>query len=149
MKIRHVLLPTDLSTEALRPCAPVASLAEEQGARVTLLHVVPDLRIAPHGAPLAPTLSMPDVAVELQEAQRELERLAGEFGPGLEIKVEVIAAVNTALAICEYAKKHGADLIALSTHGRTGFRHLALGSVAEAVVRHSEVPVLSFPRPRN
>ena len=135
MKIRHVLLPTDLSTEALRPCAPVATFAKEQGARVTLLHVVPDLRIAPHGAPLAPTLSIPDVA--------------GEFGPDLEIQVEVIAAVNTAMAICDFAKKHGADLIALSTHGRTGFRHLALGSVAESVVRHSEVPVLSFPRPRS
>ena len=34
---------------------------------------------------------------------------------------------------------------AIATHGRTGFRHFALGSVAEAVIRHAKIPVLCFP----
>ncbi len=38
-----------------------------------------------------------------------------------------------------------ADLIALATHGRTGLARLALGSVAEDVLRRSTVPVLCFP----
>jgi nucleotide-binding universal stress UspA family protein len=37
-------------------------------------------------------------------------------------------------------------LIALSSHGRSGFRRLVMGSVAEAVLRHARVPVLVFPR---
>ncbi|MGH8644492.1 MAG: universal stress protein [Gammaproteobacteria bacterium] len=42
------------------------------------------------------------------------------------------------------AKKRGADLIVIGTHGRAGFAHLLIGSVAERVVRISEVPVLSI-----
>lgn len=147
MKIHHVLIPTDLSPEALRPCTPVESLARSLGARVTLLHVVPDLRSAAfRSAGLSPGLSMPDVAVELQEAQQELERQAGALDTGTEVTVEVIAAEGTASAICDFAREHSVDLIALSTHGRTGFRRIALGSIAEAVLRHSSVPVLAFPR---
>ncbi|MCA9721025.1 MAG: universal stress protein, partial [Gemmatimonadetes bacterium] len=49
-------------------------------------------------------------------------------------------------AIAEYARTHEVDLIAMSSHGRTGFRHLVLGSVSEAVIRHADRPVLVFPR---
>ena len=63
MTIRHILLLTDLSPESLRPAAPVTELATKLGARVTLMTVVQDVRIAPHGAPLAPKISAPDVDV--------------------------------------------------------------------------------------
>lgn len=146
MNIRHVLIPTDLSPEALRPCARVTSLARTLGARLTLLHVVPYVPSAAYdGLGLAPDFSIPDAAVELQEAQAELERQAAELDPELSVEVQVISAGRTAPAICDFAKEHGVDLIALSTHGRTGLRRLALGSTAEAVMRHSSVPVLAFP----
>jgi len=48
-------------------------------------------------------------------------------------------------AIYQAAAKEGADLIVISTHGRTGLRHALLGSVAEATVRHSPCPVLVVP----
>jgi nucleotide-binding universal stress UspA family protein len=48
--------------------------------------------------------------------------------------------------VVDYAQQNDVDLIAMSTHGRTGFRHLALGSVAEAIIRHATVPVITFPR---
>ncbi|MFT5462408.1 MAG: nucleotide-binding universal stress UspA family protein [Planctomycetota bacterium] len=38
------------------------------------------------------------------------------------------------------------DLIALSSHGRSGFRRLVLGSVTEQILRHTSVPVMVFPR---
>jgi nucleotide-binding universal stress UspA family protein len=41
------------------------------------------------------------------------------------------------------AKAEGADLIVMGTHGRTGLSHAFFGSVAEHVVRHSRVPVLT------
>jgi nucleotide-binding universal stress UspA family protein len=40
------------------------------------------------------------------------------------------------------------DLLVVGTHGRTGLRHLLLGSVAEKLVRLSPVPVLTVPLPR-
>ncbi|MGH8609935.1 MAG: universal stress protein [Gammaproteobacteria bacterium] len=46
--------------------------------------------------------------------------------------------------ITRAAKKRGADLIVIGTHGRTGFAHLLIGSVAERVVRTFEVPVPSM-----
>lgn len=47
--------------------------------------------------------------------------------------------------IVQLAKKDGADLIIVGTHGRTGLRHALLGSVAEKVVRHSPCAVLVVP----
>ncbi len=45
--------------------------------------------------------------------------------------------------ILDYAKKHGVDLIIMSTHGRSGVARWAMGSVADKVLRHSPVPVLT------
>ena len=146
MQIRHILVTSDLSPESLRPCSPVAELARRLGAKVTLLNVVQDLKIAPHGAPLAPALSSPDVGKDVEHARKALDEQRGAFGDGFELETAVVASEKVPQAIDDYAKEHDVDLIAISTHGRTGFRHLALGSVAEAVIRHSTVPVLTFPR---
>ena len=56
-----------------------------------------------------------------------------------------IGSAVVAEAVTQYADTHDVDLIALTTHGRTGIRHLVLGSVAESILRHSHVPVLCFP----
>ncbi|MAE27355.1 MAG: universal stress protein [Planctomycetota bacterium] len=146
MNISHILVTTDLSPESLRPCRPVASLAKELGARITLLHVVQDLKIAPHGAPLAPAISAPDLHDELQHAALALEEQQASLGTDAEVSSEAISGGSIAESVAEYADGNGVDLIAMSTHGRTGFRHLALGSVAEAVLRHAHVPVLTFPQ---
>lgn len=148
MNVRHVLLTTDLSPEASRPYGPVKDLAKELGARITLLHVVLDLQVAPHGAPFAPAVSSPDLHQQLESAKKELAGQREDFGDDVEVATEVVGAPDVAKGICAWAEQHDVDLIAISTHGRKGWRHLALGSVAEQVIRHSEVPVLSFHRPK-
>ncbi len=45
--------------------------------------------------------------------------------------------------ICRYARKQSIDLLVLGTHGRTGLKHLLVGSVAERVVRVGPCPVLT------
>ena len=47
--------------------------------------------------------------------------------------------------ILNVAKGWNADIIVLGTHGRTGISHLIIGSVAEKIVRHSEIPVFIIP----
>jgi nucleotide-binding universal stress UspA family protein len=47
--------------------------------------------------------------------------------------------------ILNVAKEWDADLIVIGTHGRTGLSHLIMGSVAEKIVRHSEIPVFIIP----
>lgn len=146
MNLRHILLTTDLSEEARRAFRPVTALARESGARVTLYSVVLDLRVAPHGAPLAPPLSDPDVDRELELAREGLAAERQQLAAELSVDCVVEVAEDVPKAIARYAADHEVDLIALSTHGRTGFKRLFLGSVAEAVLHHAHVPVLCFPR---
>ena len=146
MKISHILIPTDLSEEALRPCEPVTALAKTLGARVTLIHSLPTLSIAPHGAPLAPPLHVGGNDGVRREVEEALGKQRDALDADLQVDVAILEDEEVAKGIAAYAEKHGVDLIALSTHGRTGLRRLALGSIAEGVLRHAHVPVLCFPR---
>lgn len=148
MKVDHILLTTDLSAESLLPCRAVAEFAQEVGARITLLHVVEELIVAPHGAPLAPPLTAMDTAADVEHAAKQLEEQRAALDETVDVKTDVISGRTVSKEIVKYAEEHDVDLIALSTHGRTGFRHLAMGSVAEAVLRHTRVPVLCFPQPK-
>jgi nucleotide-binding universal stress UspA family protein len=49
--------------------------------------------------------------------------------------------------IIHFAEAVNADLIAMATHGRTGFAHVLVGSIAEDVVNHARKPVLTFVTP--
>ena len=82
----------------------------------------------------------------MAKARESVEDLCSSFGSGVDLNIQVISHEAPAKAIAEFAKENEVDLIALSTHGRSGFRRLAFGSVAEEVLRRSPVPVLSFPR---
>jgi nucleotide-binding universal stress UspA family protein len=144
--IQHILLTTDLSHHSLRPFEPVLALAKTLGCRVTVLHVVPALLAVPQGAPLAPPLCSADLAEEIDRAREHVAEQCAPLGDDVDLTTEVITHDEPAEGIVEYAQRNGADLIALSTHGRSGFARLALGSVAEDVLRSSPVPVLSFHR---
>ncbi len=146
MKLDRILLTTDLSDESLRAFAPLASLAKAQGSAVTLLHVVEDTTIMPRGAAFAPPISLPGAEADTHRAEEWLAARADNALAGLPVEVHVIRAPNVAEAVAHYAREHNYDLIAMATHGRTGFRALVMGSVAAAVLRHADRPVLIFPR---
>jgi len=55
----------------------------------------------------------------------------------------VVRCGTPADEIIRYAEQEGVDLIVIATHGRTGLRHIVMGSVAERIVRLSNIPVLS------
>ncbi|MFA7249488.1 MAG: universal stress protein [Dehalococcoidia bacterium] len=76
------------------------------------------------------------------ERQQRLEQLAAEHLAGLDCGVHVIASDSAAEAIVEQARTLDADAIIIGTHGRSGLRRVLMGSVAEAVLRNSPVPVL-------
>ena len=60
------------------------------------------------------------------------------------VKAEIYNSVSEESGIIEFADDINADLIAMATHGRTGFIHLITGSIAEDVVNHSTRPVWTF-----
>ena len=145
-RIRHILIPSDLSDEAMRPFGPALELARHLSARVSVVHVVPELVAIPHGAPLAPPLTPPDTGIRIEEARKELAARCEDLDERVDLSLHVIADENPARGIADFVKSKGVDLIAISTHGRTGFRRFALGSVAEEVIRNSPVPVFGFHR---
>ena len=142
----HILVPTDFSDASKLATSAAAILAKRLGTKVTLLHIHdPDgLR------PPAQIAWSPERRDDLDEQVRETCRLRlaefrdSEFAGLDDVGTAVIDGESPALGICQYAQEVGADLIVIGTHGRTGLKHLLIGSVAERVVRHSVVPVLSL-----
>ena len=147
MKPAKILLTTDLSQQAERAFAPAIDLAKTFGASICVLNVVEDLPITPHGAPLAPPVHSPGLEQEKADAEKRLaEQTKILDETGVPYEKAVIAAPQVAQAVVEYADEHGCDLIALSSHGRSGFKRFFMGSVAELVLRHAHVPVIVFPK---
>ena len=91
-----------------------------------------------------------DIASKLDEAYHEeaanyLNEIATDLKEkGLAAQPAVLSG-NPAEEIIDYAKDNGVDLIIMSTHGRSGVSRLVFGSVADKVIRLSEVPVLIRP----
>jgi len=76
------------------------------------------------------------------EARAKLEMLARQKVGKAGYEIEVMVG-DPGIEILQLAKRLRADLIVMATHGRKGFRHIVLGSVAEAVVREAPCPVLT------
>jgi universal stress protein A len=122
---REILFVTDFSDVSRRAGATAAGYARHFAARLHVLHVVPPSQ-------------------DPEPEPRALREAAAELGPGL---TTVLATSSGLVArqIVDYAARHRIDLIVMGTHGRTGFSHALLGSVAEAVVRRAPCPVLTVP----
>ncbi len=115
-------------------------LAQTEKAEIGVCSVVDPIMIA---GTTPPSPAMDLVMRDLESAARTLVTKAVERGHrmGLETSGQTRGGVP-AYEILSFAKSFGADLIAMGTHGRSGIRHLLLGSVAEVVLREAPVPVL-------
>jgi len=139
--IRRILVPVDFS-DAARPVVDYArDMARDRGAVLTLLHVI--------GIPVAPfdpaygVAADPRMLLELQSgAERKLAEMAGAI-EGVEVRIRVATGAPSREIVRE-AREWKADLIVIGTHGRTGLRHVFLGSVAENVVRLAPCPVTTM-----
>jgi nucleotide-binding universal stress UspA family protein len=114
-----------------------ARLARRDGAGLTLLHVTGTHWPGKQGEILPrPRSSGKDETTVLGEWTTDAERLAGSTVSS------VLLSAPAAPAIVGFARDDATDLIVMSSHGRTGFRRLVLGSVAEEVLRSAGCPVL-------
>lgn len=143
MQISTILLPTDFSECASHAVPAAADVARLTGARLLCLHVVEPVVPAVGWTPVAEPLPLADIGERLEEtAARELPRWSRRPEcEGLEVE-EVIAHGEAASEIVRVARERGADLIVISSHGRTGLGRIIFGSTAESVVRYAHCPVL-------
>lgn len=139
------LVPHDFSADADAALETAVELARRLGAELHLLHAYqqPLDVLSPYGVAIPP-----NVGPELRAAaQRRLDEIAKEIS-GLRIHVHAVEG-PPALVIPEQAREIGADLVVMGTHGRSGLRHLLLGSVAERTVRSAPCPVLTVKAPES
>jgi nucleotide-binding universal stress UspA family protein len=95
----------------------------------------------PPAPPIAPFSFMSYQQNGEQAAFKELRRLANECGVS-SAKCDVLGGAPAFDEICRLAQTIPADLVVMPTHGRTGLKHVFLGSTAERIVQHSSCPVL-------
>jgi nucleotide-binding universal stress UspA family protein len=140
-KTDSILCPVDFSPGSERVLDHAAELANLKGAVVELLHVY---RIPVLSLPEGEVTATPEyVANMLDNATQALDELRTSLATrGIRTTTRLIAGEPVA-TILERAAELGASLIVLGTHGRGGFKHMILGSVAERVVRTSSIPVLT------
>jgi nucleotide-binding universal stress UspA family protein len=133
---RRILCPVDFDANSLAALKFAAKLARQHKAGLKLLHVVP-VPFEPSEVPVEP--ATPEWK---RDARARLEKFAVRNLGQTRYKLFVTRG-DPAAAILETERKVRPDLIVIATHGRKGFSHLVLGSVAERVVRESSVPVLT------
>jgi universal stress protein A len=139
--LKRILVPIDFSSLSKRALQYALRFAEQFRAGLTLLHVIePDIPPAFDGLMIAPPISPNG---NRTKCANRLKVLASSMAICATKYVQ--STVRTGLAaheIVEAAKEFDVDLIVIATHGHTGWKHLAIGSTAERVVRAAPCPVL-------
>ena len=136
---KSILCPVDFSANSRHALAVAADLAKLWDATLTIAHVWQPPMYGSPDAPIAGTV--------IQSLVDDADRMLDEWEAG--VKSEGLRTTRTKITtgvpwheILELAKGATADLIVMGTHGRTGLKHVLIGSVAEKVVRHATCDVL-------
>lgn len=140
MNAKRILCPIDFSENSESALEYASMLAQEAGAKLFMIYV--DDRQATYDAGFAGYVPPPEEA-EVLEQQLQNTRPTVD---GVAYEHHLLFG-HPADAIVDFAKSRDIDLIVMGTHGRTGVARLVMGSVAEAVVRRSECPVLTLKQP--
>ena len=144
MNAKTIVFPTDFSESSDAALGYASTLAAESNALLYILHVGEDSQayVAGYGA-IGYT---PDL---VDRVARENQKLLTQVKPTLpKVRHEHKYLTGTPdQEILGFADEVDADLIVIGSHGRTGISRLLLGSVAEAVVRRANCPVLTIKHP--
>lgn len=168
--IKNILVPSDMSDISFSGLPFAASLAAAVGAEITVLHVLELYGSTSENIPRDPgkdelesldNLLMEKINNTLEESglvKARLEEEPYQLFDNLILEVEgeehtvtlhtkIVKGVSAHYEIVDFASDN-MDLIVMGTHGRSGLKHLLLGSTTEKVAQYSPVPVFTF-RSRN
>lgn len=140
MKAKKILLPVDFSTAGEAALQMATMLARDSGATLIVLHVE-EPPMAYGGGEMYYGLVEPD--------RNELSRMLHEVKPS-DPSIPVVYRLVTgdpATSVVQAAEQENADFIVVGSHGRTGLGRLLMGSVAEAIVRRAQCPVVTVKAP--
>ena len=140
---KRALIPLDgsLVAEAILPA--FLPLAHPLGMEVALVRVVvPTVKAVPvDEVPVESVAAVPSIERMLEDVEAYLRAVAATpVFDGLKV-VTTVRSGEAPHEIIAAAREIDADVIAMTTHGRTGLKRLLFGSVAEAVLRMADIPV--------
>lgn len=146
---QHLLVPLDGSSRAEEALPLAAHIARRTGGMLSLLRAVPPESGVGGGPSLyssrAGVLADKVHEILVQEAKEYLERIShSDLLVGIPLRTQILPD-PPALSVLNYAQSEHADLIVLCSHGYTGLKRWALGSVAKKIARHSPIPVAVLP----
>ncbi len=136
MNLKTILVPLDGSIVAEGALEPAVDLARAAGAKLVLLRAA-ETHPMPMADPVEAQVSVMGGAQDYLAGARDRVMAAGVAD--VEVSAWYGSPVN---AIVEAARFRGADMIVMSSHGRSGVARLVMGSVTESVLRATTVPVL-------
>ncbi|CDZ77764.1 Universal stress protein/MSMEI_3859 [Legionella massiliensis] len=145
MLYKKIILAVDGSNTSNYALQEAIKLAEDQKAVLLVIHVVEE-NFGFHGG--AGFDYSPLIELYKREGQKILDQAKERISSQSSIKFETkLVQLNSfqgrvAEVIIEETKQSAADLLVIGTHGRRGFNHLILGSVAELAIRIATTPVL-------
>ncbi|HZR78416.1 MAG TPA: universal stress protein [Chthoniobacterales bacterium] len=141
INLKRILVPVDFSPLSKKAMLYAARLAQQFSAEINLLHVVePEIPPAFDGYMIAMPPMTNGSSAARSGQMKALVNATRNAGVA-----RVSATVRCGIAsidIVEAAKEFDVDLIVIATHGYTGWKHFAIGSTAERVVRAAPCPVL-------
>lgn len=141
MSYEKILIAVDSSEYSMKAARKGLELAHQLNAKAALVFVV-DITKAT-GSIDAGILPQEAIIVLKKEAEQTLDELAAMYN-GKEL-MKFMPEGHPTEDIIQTAETWQADLIVMGTHGRTGLKHLLMGSVAEHILRHSKIPVMVVP----
>jgi nucleotide-binding universal stress UspA family protein len=144
LSIQNIVVPIDFSKMSVQAIQLAKQLARRFGASIHLAHVHGFSYAADFVAPGSPIGRLSFVPYEHDVEQavlKELESMAHDCSVS-PASCHVLAGAPSFDEICRLAHTIPADLVVMPTHGRTGLKHVFLGSTAERIVQHSSCPVL-------
>jgi len=134
---QRILVPLDTSSRAELILRQVAPLWKQDASELLLVHCVSAFspEAVRYDLPLAPEIKRNDAEAYLLDIARRCE------AEGAKVQTRLLHG-SPGGSILNLAKEEGATMIAMTTHGRTGILRWLMGSVADKILRASEVPVL-------
>lgn len=141
---QHILVPLDGSALAERALPHAAQLARLFGARITLARVIEPQVLPPAEAGAWPVHAVEGVPTAEDVLAYLAEAAARPLLAGLSVDL-VRPPYPVAAGLLDEIEAQGVDLVVMTTHGFSGFTRLLLGSVADKLIRHADVPVYVVP----
>ncbi len=138
-KFKKILVATDCSDISDKAFITATDLAKGLNASLHVVHIV---QIHPSNIPESGVVDIDEMqAAQEKAANAYLDKYIQKYGEGLDTSKAILHG-DPATQVNKVVKETGADMIVMGTRGRTGVAHLIMGSVAESVLKNSEVPVM-------